>query len=77
ITVAGIERKRAAPDKPYEMSFGRRGKESTDAIRGVIATLGAREQDELAQLRATLARTLDSARGDLYVAAGVTLLLVI
>ena len=77
ITVTGIERKRAAPDKPYEMTFGRRGKESSDAIRTIIATLEAREQDELSQLRTTLARTLDGARGDLYVAAGVTLLLVV
>jgi CHASE3 domain sensor protein len=77
ITVTGIERKRAAPDKPYEMTFGRRGKETTDEIRTIIATLEAREQDELSQLRTTLARTLDGARGDLYVAAGVTLLLVV
>jgi len=76
ITVTGVERKRASPDKPYEMSFGRRGKETTDEIRTIIATLEAREQDELSQIRTTLARTLDGARGDLYVAAGVTLLLV-
>ena len=30
ITVTGIERKRAAPDKPYEMTFGRRGKETNE-----------------------------------------------
>ena len=77
ITVTGIERKRAAPDKPYEMAFGRRGKETTDEIRTIVATLESRERDELTQLRNTLARTLDEARGDLYVAAGVTLLLVI
>jgi CHASE3 domain sensor protein len=77
ITVTGIERKRAAPDKPYEMTFGRRGKESTDAIRAIIATLEAREHDELLHLRAMFARTLAEARGDLYVAAGVTLLLVL
>jgi CHASE3 domain sensor protein len=76
ITVAGVERKRAAPDKPYELTFGRRGKETTDEIRTIIATLESREQDELSQIRAELARTLDAARGDLYVAAGVTLLLV-
>ena len=76
ITVTGIERKRAAPDRPYEMSFGRRGKETTDAIRTIIGTLEAREQDELSQLRTTLARALDAARTGLYVAAGVTLLLV-
>ena len=76
ITVAGIERKRAAPDEPYEMAFGRRGKETTDAIRTIISTLESREHDEALQIRSTLGRTIDSARGDLYVAAGVTLLLV-
>jgi CHASE3 domain sensor protein len=77
ITLAGIERKRAAPERPYELAFGRRGKETTDEIRTIIGTLQAREEDELSQLRATLARTLGEARGDLYVAAGVTLLLVL
>ena len=76
ITVSGVERKRAAPDRPYEMAFGRRGKETTDEIRTIIATLEAREHDEASQLRSTLARTIESARGDLFVAAGVTLLLV-
>ena len=76
ITVAGIERKRGAPDEPYEMAFGRRGKETTDAIRTIISTLESREHDEALQIRSTLGRTIDSARGDLYVAAGVTLLLV-
>ena len=61
ITVTGIERKRNAPDKPYEMTFGRRGKESTDEIRRIVATLDAREQDELAQVRQTLAK--DARRG--------------
>ena len=77
ITVSGIERKRAAPDRPYEVTLGRRGKETTDEIRTIIGTLQAREEDELSQLRATLARTLAEARGDLYVAAGMTLLLVV
>lgn len=77
ITVTGVERKRAAPDKPYERTFGRRGKETTDEIRTIISTLESREQDELSQLRTELARTLDAARGDLYVAAGVTLFLVV
>jgi len=77
ITVTGIERKRNAPDKPYTMTFGRRGKESAEEIRKIVATLEAREQDELSQLRQTLAKALDEARGDLYLMAGVTMLLVI
>jgi hypothetical protein len=59
------------------MTFGRRGKESAEEIRKIVATLEAREQDELSQLRQTLAKALDEARGDLYLMAGVTMLLVI
>ena len=33
ITLADIERKRAAPDQPYEKTFGARGKDSSEAIR--------------------------------------------
>lgn len=77
ITVAAIERKRSAPDKLLTTPFGRRGKESGEEIRKIVATLEAREQDELSQLRQALAKALDEARGGLYLTAGVTMLLVI
>ena len=77
ITIATIERKRSAPERLLTSPFGRRGKESGEEIRRIVATLEAREQDELSQLRQTLAKALDEARGDLYLMAGVTMLLVI
>lgn len=77
ITVAAIERKRSTPDKLLTTPFGRRGKESGEEIRKIVATLEAREQDELSQLRQALAKALDEARGGLYLTAGVTMLLVI
>ena len=77
ITAAGIERKRSEPDQRYEMAFGRRGNESSEEIRTVVASLEAREEDQLAHSRQTLVRTMDEARRDLYVMAAVTLLLVI
>jgi CHASE3 domain sensor protein len=77
ITAAVIDQKRRAPEKPLERMFGNRGKLSSEEIRTVVATLGTREQDELEQVRRTLAGTLDQARMDLYLMACVTLLLVI
>ncbi len=77
IIVAGIERRRSAPDQPPDLTFRRRARETSDGIRKIVATLEAREQDELRQIRETLTRTLDAARRGLYVMAGVTLLLVV
>ena len=62
ITLAGIERKRIAPDQPYEMAFGRRGKESSEEIRRIVATLEAREQDEIGQVRQTLCQGASTRR---------------
>ncbi len=76
ITLAGIERKRSAPDQPYEVAFGGRGKESFEAIRRIVATLEAREQDEIGQVRQAFANTMEAIRRGLYFMAGVTLLLV-
>ena len=76
ITVAGIERKRSAPAQPYEMQFGGRGNATSEEIRTIVGTLEARELDELRQVRETLARNMAAARVDLYLMAGVTLLLV-
>ncbi len=77
IIVAGIEKRRSAPDQPPDAAFRRRARETADGIRTIVATLEAREQDELRQIRGTMTRTLDAARRGLYVMAGVTLLLVI
>jgi CHASE3 domain sensor protein len=77
ITLADIERKRAAPDQPYEKTFGGRGKDSSEAIRRILATLEAREQDEIGQVRQAFADAIDAIRQELYLNAGVTLLLVI
>ncbi len=77
ITAAGIERKRSAPDQQYEMAFGQRGKDSSEAIRSIVAALESREQDQLAHARQTLVLAMGEARRDLFAMAGVTLLLVI
>ena len=76
ISAAGIEKKRSAPDQPYEMAFGRRGKETSEGIRTIVAQLAVRKQEQFAQVQQTLIRTMNEARRDLYVMAGVTLLLV-
>ena len=77
IIVTGIERRRSAPDQPPDVTFRQRARETSDGIRKIVATLEAREQDELRQIGGTLTRTLDAARRGLYVMAGVTLLLVV
>ena len=76
ISATGIEKKRGAPDQPYPMAFGRRGKETSEGIRLIVTQLETRTQDELARVRQTLAHAMVEARRDLYVMAGVTLLLV-
>ena len=75
-TAAGIERRRNAPELPDETAAGQRGKASSDRIRAIIADLEFREDEELEPSREARSRTLDGARRDLYIMAGVTLLLV-
>lgn len=77
ITATSIERKRNAPPEPYTAIFGRRGDETSEALRGIVAALDKREQDELTLVRDTLELTLRDARRDLYVMGGLTLLLLV
>jgi CHASE3 domain sensor protein len=76
ISASGIEQKRRISETPYEMAFGRRDRESSEAIRAVIADLDVREHDQLKRSRDSLAATLRNARTDMYVMTGVMLLLV-
>jgi len=76
ISASAIERKRAAPDEPFETAFGRRGKETSDQIRAIIGALQTRERDALARDRQTLDAKVNEARRDMFLMAGLTLLLV-
>lgn len=75
-TASGIERRRNAPEPLDDPLAAQHGKASSDRIRAIIADLEFREEGELEQARAARSRILDGARRDLYVMAGVTLLLV-
>ncbi len=77
ISAAGIERKRSAPDKPYGMIFGTRGKESSAEIRAIVMGLVERERDQLVRDRVTLDNALRGARRDMYLMSGLTLLVVL
>ena len=74
---AAIEQKRSAPDVALPSEDGRPGKEATDAIRAVIATLLAREQEQLASDRRTLVADIEAARRDRYLLAAVVVLLAV
>lgn len=76
LTASSIERRRTAPDPPVETTTDLSGKASPDRIRAIIASLELREQEELNQSRQARIRTIGEARRDLYIMAGVTLLLV-
>jgi CHASE3 domain sensor protein len=77
ISASSIEQKRRSAETPYEMAFGPRGRESSEAIRAVIANLDVRERDQLAHYRDSLTTTLRDARRDMYAMTGVMLLLVV
>ena len=77
ITALSIEKKRSAPEQPFEMAFGRRDKDTSEAIRAIVASLAARGQKQLDQAKETLAQIIGEAQRDLYFIAGLTLLLVI
>jgi len=74
---AAIEQKRSAPDVALPSEEGRPGKEATDAIRAVIATLLAREQEQLASDRRMLVADIAAARRDRYLLAAVIVLLAV
>jgi CHASE3 domain sensor protein len=76
LTASRIERRRSAPDPLDVEVAGQRGKKSSARIRAIIASLELRQQERLEQSRQARIRTIDDARRDLYVMAGVTLLLV-
>lgn len=77
ISAGAIEQKRSAPDRPLRSDESRPGKEATDTIRAVIATLEAREQDQLARDRRVLVADIEAARRDRYLLAAVIVLLAV
>jgi len=77
LSAAAIEQKRSAPDKVLPPEASRPGKETTNAIRAVIATLEAREQDQLANDRRLLVAGIDTARHDRYLLAAMIVLLAV
>ena len=77
ISASAIERIRTAPGEPYETVFGRRGKETSDQIRAIISALETRERDTLARNRRILDAKVSEARRDMYLMAGLTLLLAV
>ena len=74
---AAIEQKRSAPDVALPSEEGRPGKEATDAIRAVIATLLAREQERLGSDRRMLVADIEAARRDRYLLTAVIVLLAV
>ena len=74
LTGAAIEQRRNAPP-PNTGAEITGGKEATEAIRGIIATLDVREQEQLARDRGTLIASIDAARRDRYLLASVIVLL--
>jgi CHASE3 domain sensor protein len=77
ISASGIEQKRSSPEKPYQLTFGSRGRESSEEIRAILAELETRERDQLRDYREGLANTIRDARRDMYVMTGIMLLLVV
>ncbi len=77
LSAAVIEQKRSAPDKPLSPDENRAGRETTDTIRAVIATLEARAQDRLADDRHVLVGDIETARRDRYLLAAVIVLLAV
>lgn len=77
ISAGAIEQKRSAPDRPLPPEAARPGKEATDTIRAVIATLEARERDQLARDRRVLVADIEAARRDRYLLAAVIVLLAV
>jgi hypothetical protein len=77
ISASGIEQRRSAPEQPYRLTFGSRGRESSEEIRAILADLEARERDQTRGYRENLANTIRDARRDMYVMSGIMLLLVV
>jgi CHASE3 domain sensor protein len=77
ISASGIEQRRSAPEQPYRLTFGSRGRESSEEIRAILADLEARERDQTREYRENLANTIRDARRDMYVMSGIMLLLVV
>ncbi len=73
---SSIERKRTASDPPQDVLVGRSGSETSGRIRAIIDALKARNLRDLELGRETRIRTIAGARQDLFIMAGVTLLLV-
>ncbi len=75
LSASTIERRRSAPDAPYETASDHRGKESADEIRITVEAIEARERDRLTRDNETLAVSIRDARRDLYLMTVLTLLL--
>ncbi len=74
LSAAAIEQKRGAPDQSLPSDQSVPGKETTGAIRAVIAKLEAREQIQLARDRGVLVAGIDAARRDRYLLAALIVL---
>lgn len=76
LAASSIERKRSVADAANEGPGDRSGRKPVDRISAIIASLKSRELRELERGRETAIRAIAEARRDLYIMAGVTLLLV-
>jgi hypothetical protein len=75
LAVASIDRTRSAADAGKDVPVDRAAKAASEGILTIIEALRARELDELGQGREARNRATAGARRDLYMMAGVTLLL--
>jgi CHASE3 domain sensor protein len=62
ISEHGIAQKRSAPDEPFTMRFGTRGRESSDEIRRIVEDVAADERQDLAARKIAWQQELERAR---------------
>src|SRR6266545_628932 len=62
ISEHGIAQKRTAPDEPFVLRFGSRGRESTDEIRRSVEDIEADERQDLAIRKSVWQQELERAR---------------
>ncbi len=62
ISEHGIAQKRAAPDEPFALRFGSRGRESSDEIRRLVEDIEADERQDLATRKSVWQQELERAR---------------
>ncbi len=77
LAASAIDQKRSAPNQPLPIEAGRPGRETSEAIRAIVAKLTAREEEQLARDRRTLVAALGAAQRDMYLLAGLIVLLAV